>query len=508
MKTRLSRLRAGLIVGLIILAGIAAPAPANAYGPSPLYTPSGSCSRAYCTTYAKSVQTNSGRILATFENNNQPLNNAMTFPIFSSTNNGQSWARTSSVADTSPRRWGNWTNPNFLVLPQAIGSMPAGTILLAGISSPPDRSATAIEIYRSNDDGFTWSWVSEVASGGGQWGSANATPIWEPYMLVANGRLIVYYSDERDKAFHDQKIVHQSSVNGVNWGGVVNDVALADRGMRPGMPVVARMANGQYIMTYEMIGMASTPNNFKISGDPESWNAGSGGSTIDYGGNPWITALPNGRLAYNSGGSGDIRINTGNGTGAWTPVRTLLGPGYSRMLQYVRGTGRVLILAVDGFWTTTPNSVWYADVDLGYSAGAYFKLVNRKSGKALDVYQGNLADGTQLVQWADNGGANQQWHVADIGGGYRTLLNRNSGRALAIAGTSTAEGANAVQWLENGGQDEQWVFEPVGAYYKIRARHSGKVLSVTTGSTADGANLIQWTDNGGLDQQWSLVQVA
>jgi hypothetical protein len=38
------------------------------------------------------------------------------------------------VADTSPRRWGsNWTNPLLYVLPQAIGGMPAGTILLAGI---------------------------------------------------------------------------------------------------------------------------------------------------------------------------------------------------------------------------------------------------------------------------------------------------------------------------------------------------------------------------------------
>ncbi len=500
--------QAWLLVMLLALAGLTLQAAtAQAYGPSVLVSPSGPCTRPYCFTYAKSAQLPSGRLVATYEDNNQPLNN-MVFPIWASTDNGASWSRTSSVADTSPRGWGNWTNPHLYVLPQQIGAMPAGTLLLAGISSPPDRSATAIQLYRSNNEGATWSWVSEVALGGGQWGSANPTPIWEPYLLAANNRLIVYYSDERDKANHDQKIVHQASTNGVNWGPVVEDVAMADRALRPGMPIVTRMANGQYIMVFEMVGVANTPNNFKVSSDPQSWASGNGGTTIDHGGSPMIITLPNGRLAYNSYGSTDIRINTGNGAGAWTPVRTSMPVGYSRMLQYVSGTGRVLILSVDGFWKDTPNTVRYGDVDLGYSAGPYHKLINRRSGKALDVYQANLQDGANLVQWADNGGANQRWHVTDAGGGYRTLFSQNSGRVLSIWQTSTADGANAVQWVENYGGDQQWELVPAGAYYKIRARHSGKLLSVLGGSTADGAQVVQWADTGSLDQQWQLVQVS
>lgn len=499
---------ARLLVVLLALVGLTMMAsPAQAYGPSVLVSPSGSCTRPYCFTYAKSAQLPSGRLVATYEDNNQPLTN-MVFPIWTSTNSGASWSRTPSVADTSPRGWGNWTNPYLYVLPQQIGTMPAGTLLLAGISSPPDRSATAIQLYRSDNEGATWSWVSEVALGGGQWGSANPTPIWEPYLLVANNRLVVYYSDERDKANHDQKIVHQTSTNGVNWGPVVEDVAMADQSLRPGMPNVTRMANGQYIMVFEMVGQANTPNNFKISSNPESWNSGNGGTTIDNGGSPMIITLPNGRLAYNSYGSTDIRINTNNGAGAWTPVRTIMPKGYSRMLQYVAGTGRVLILSVDGFWTDTPNSVRYGDVDLGHSAGSYYKLINRRSGKALDVYQANLQDGANLVQWPDNGGSNQRWHVTDVGGGYRTLFSQHSGRVLSIWQTSTADGANAVQWVENYGGDQQWQLVPVGSYYKIVARHSGKVLSVLGGSTADGAQVVQWADTGSLDQQWQLVQVS
>ena len=256
-----------------------------------------------------------------------------------------------------------------------------------------------------------------------------------------------------------------------------------------------------------MVGQSGTPNNFKISSDPESWNPGDPGTTIDHGGSPYITTMPNGRLAYNSGDSTDIRINTGNGAGPWTPVKTLVPWGYSRQLQYVRGTGRMLILAADGFWTGRPNPVYYGDVDLGHSAGAYFKLVNRNSGKVLDVGQMSLRDGGDVLQWADNGGANQHWHVTDIGGGYRTLLNRNSGRALGVLEGSAADGAHAVQWVENNNPDQHWQLVPVGAYYKIVNRRSGKVLGVLGGSPADGGRAVQWADTGALGQQWQLVRV-
>ena len=349
---------------------------------------------------------------------------------------------------------------------------------------------------------------SEVAVGGGQWGSPNPKPIWEPYLLVANNRLIVYYSDERDKDNHDQKLVHQTSTDGLRWGPVVEDVAMADRALRPGMPIVTRMADGRYLMVFEMVGQPNTPNNFKISADPESWNALDGGTTIDHGGSPMVITLPNGRLVYNSHGSGDVRVNTGNGSGPWTPVRTTMPTGYSRMLQPVAGTGRVLILSVEGFWVNERNAVRYGDVDLGHSAGAYYKLVNRQTGKVLDTLQSSLQDGADLVQWTDNGGANQQWHVTDTGNGYRTLFNRNSGRVLSIWGTSTADNARAVQWVENAGADQQWQLVPVGAYYRLVARHSGNALSVLDSSGSDGAQIVQRAYNGSLDQQWRLVRVS
>jgi len=36
-------------------------------------------------------------------------------------------------------------------------------------------------------------------------------------------------------------------------------------------------------------------------------------------------------------------------------------------------------------------------------------VVNRNSGKVLDVNSGSTADGAALIQYADRGSTNQQW---------------------------------------------------------------------------------------------------
>jgi hypothetical protein len=177
-----------------------------------------------------------GTLLTTFE---QPATTPV-FPIYRGTDNGATWGQISSVADTV-NGWGNRNGAFLYELPQRIGNLPAGTILCVGLSAPPDKSAERMEVYKSNDADRTWSWVSEIAQAGGY----KTTPIWEPFVMVENNKLIVYYSDEGDKAHNNQKIVHQTSTDGVHWGPVVNDVAPTDGNLRPGMPVVSKLANGK-----------------------------------------------------------------------------------------------------------------------------------------------------------------------------------------------------------------------------------------------------------------------
>jgi hypothetical protein len=61
-----------------------------------------------------------------------------------------------------------------------------------------------------------------------------------------------------------------------------------------------------------------------------------------------------------------------------------------------------------------------------------------------------------VVQWADNGGTNQQFSLADSTGGYVRLVNRNSGKVADVQGASSADGASVVQWSDWNGANQQW----------------------------------------------------
>ncbi|MGW2487917.1 RICIN domain-containing protein [Streptomyces sp. NPDC001606] len=68
------------------------------------------------------------------------------------------------------------------------------------------------------------------------------------------------------------------------------------------------------------------------------------------------------------------------------------------------------------------------------------------------------------------------------------VLNKNSGKVIDISGASTAAAANAIQWNDTAGQNQRWLWVPVGGgAYEIVNENSGQLLDVTGGSTTDDA---------------------
>ncbi|MFI7430111.1 family 43 glycosylhydrolase [Micromonospora sp. NPDC049836] len=139
---------------------------------------------------------------------------------------------------------------------------------------------------------------------------------------------------------------------------------------------------------------------------------------------------------------------------------------------------------------------------------AWYVLVNRNSGKALDVYGASTADGARITQWTRNNGANQQWQFVDSGGGYYRLKSRNSGKVLDVNGASTADGAAIVQWSDHNGANQQFrLADSADGYVRFLNRNSGKAVEVQNAATTDGANVVQYTDWNGANQQWQLARV-
>ncbi|MEV0718396.1 endo-1,4-beta-xylanase [Asanoa sp. NPDC050611] len=139
---------------------------------------------------------------------------------------------------------------------------------------------------------------------------------------------------------------------------------------------------------------------------------------------------------------------------------------------------------------------------------AWYVLVNRNSGKALDVYERATNDGARINQWTRNDGAWQQWQFVDSGGGYYRVRSRHSGKVLDVYNFSTADGGAIVQWTDGNGTNQQFRLADSSGYVRLISRHSGKAVEVQGASTADGGNVVQYADWGGANQQWQLVRVG
>ncbi|GAB3168892.1 hypothetical protein GCM10027059_32620 [Myceligenerans halotolerans] len=648
--------------------------------------------RGNCAVYPKSAELPGGRLVAAFEKATvNPVSGAATggtLPIYKSDDDGTTWQSLSEVrppaelsSDPAYAKYtSNWGSPYLYVLPEAVGDLAAGTLVLASLvtgedhyyieqkaadpdwvpTNDGDRKDLAIALFSSTDEGVTWNIVNIIAAGGWQGGSAGATgtnvaeantyrqvdPVWEPFLIVRDGKLICFYSDENEYTGYDpatgvatpdpendtatdphgQILAHRTwDGTSAPWSAPIVDVPGTTvnvdgksliGGGRPGMTTIAPTSDGKWLLTFEYWG-GGTNNRFKTASDPLRFFAdgdadgtgvdelpvSTGSRGLATGGSPVLLPMPDGRIAYNASGSGNIWVNrSGSSTGAWTEYQTTVGAGYSRNLQYVTRTGRVVIL--QGTWggPTSNAVIRYGEVDLGRSAGAYHQLVNRKTGqvigtgnnsndanigngdvpdvvleaagsvsdgdtqfwhvvtkpdgaaallnksggRAAGIWTGTPSAGQKIGQWVDNTEAGI-WNLVTTGDGYtrlqaaadtslyltgatagaqltletaatdgsqdwtlveqrpERLVNRNSGKCLDVSGFSTADGATVQQWTCHDGDNQRWQVQEVsGGYAQITGVNSGKCLDVDGFSTADGAAVQQWTCHGGENQQWQV----
>ncbi len=147
-----------------------------------------------------------------------------------------------------------------------------------------------------------------------------------------------------------------------------------------------------------------------------------------------------------------------------------------------------------------PAAVFAAPV---FNPNAYYKLVNRATGKYLDN-AGSTANGANVKQYSGSSSNNQQWKIIQSDTGYYKLVCRTGGKTLDNLGATT-DGANMGQWDLNGSYNQQWqIVDQGNGYYKLICRTGGKCLD-TGGLTADGSAVQQWGSGSSYNQQWQIV---
>jgi hypothetical protein len=561
MRRRQSRRKLTKALGSVVAAGalLAVPmASAQAYNPTggilyQLGTEPCLKGRGNCAIYPKSAQLPSGRLVAAFEKATVVTATGSadreTLPVYKSDDNGTSWQPLSEVKapaylSTDPqyaKYKSNWTNPYLYALPQDVGNLKAGTLLLATVvsgddayykehkaadpnwtpSNDGDRSDVAIALFSSTDDGATWKVENVVATGGWQGGSAGAVgqniaaantnkqvdPVWEPYLMVHKGQLVCYYSDENDYTgfnattgvptldpandtatdSHGQILAHKTW-NGrstTQWSAPVVDVAGLTDDMGGGKTEIGGGRPGMANVVRTTDGKWLLPY--------EYWG---GGVNTRY-------VLANDPLKFFLGSSGNAVTSLPVDTGS-----RALATGGSPVIIQLPG-GRLVYNA------SNSGSVWVNES--GRSNGSWKEYQTTQPGAYSRSLQ--YVEGTGRVSILNNQGTSTlAFAEVDLGrsaGAYYQLVNRKTDQVIGTGNhTNDANLGNADTpdvALEAPGSaanpDTQYwhvVTEPNGGTTLLN-KSGGRAAAIWTGNATVGQRIGQWVDNSATGS-WNLVK--
>jgi hypothetical protein len=494
--------------------------------------------RGNCVIYPKAAQLASGRLVASFELATvTSAGSALgeTLPVYKSDDDGTTWQSLSQVqapayasSDPSVAKYTSaWTNPYLYVLPQAVGNLPTGTLLLAAVVSGDDqyyldqkaanpnwtpthdgdRNNMAIALYSSTTSGASWTFQNIIATGGWSNGLAAAAsadtyhandPVWEPYLMVYNSQLIAYYSDENEYTGYDNgtgvpaldpnnataadpdtQILAHKTWNGLStssWSSPVVDVsgttvvsggATYIGGGRPGMTNVVQTSDGKWMLTFEYWGGGDNVR-YKIADDPLHFYSVGGAAGTG------ISSLP---------------VSAGSGTLARGGSPVLLRLPDGRILYNAAGSGNVWVNSggsSTGTWTAYQTT----------KPAAYSRNLTYDSTTGRVVILDS--EGTGAIGYADVDFGNSA-------GTYYKVVNRLTGQVIGTTNNATdaniGNGNSPDVRLENFGSasnaaTQLWhvTTKPDGNVTLLN-KAGGRAAEIWTGTATQGQKIAQWVDN-------------
>ncbi len=191
-----------------------------------------------------------------------------------------------------------------------------GTILMAMRNRQTDLNWFGLPIVKSTDGGYTWNYVSQLDTNPNSNGRFDRG-LWEPFLYVLpNGCVAGFYANEKhadDTPSYSQIVSERVSCDeGQTWGSEIYAAAQAGSA-RPGMPGLARMANGQYILVFEVCATDNCNIHYKISNDGMTWSSDLGTTIPNQQSGPYVCVLSTGRILVTSANTNQISISDDNG---------------------------------------------------------------------------------------------------------------------------------------------------------------------------------------------------
>jgi alpha-tubulin suppressor-like RCC1 family protein len=136
-----------------------------------------------------------------------------------------------------------------------------------------------------------------------------------------------------------------------------------------------------------------------------------------------------------------------------------------------------------------------------------YKIINKNSGKVLDVFENRSTNFTPIIQYFATGNGNQKWQFSVLSNGFMKIKVQNSSKYLAC--NDVYNGANVFQFDYIAGGQKDWKIECLGAGdYRILHKYSGKYLSVENNSKQDKAKveIRNWSNLEA--QKWQIIEIS
>jgi hypothetical protein len=134
----------------------------------------------------------------------------------------------------------------------------------------------------------------------------------------------------------------------------------------------------------------------------------------------------------------------------------------------------------------------------------FVKLVHSSSGKVLSVADNSEEAGAKATVAKDDGTKSQQWKLEKDGDHYK-IVNRKSGKVLDVESESLEDGGSIIQWDDKaeGNNNQRWSWEGSDKERRLKSKSSSLVLDV-----ADDATVIQKkADDKAKGQLWRVEEV-
>lgn len=143
-------------------------------------------------------------------------------------------------------------------------------------------------------------------------------------------------------------------------------------------------------------------------------------------------------------------------------------------------------------------------------SGVTYYLVNKNSGKVIDLPNGKLDEGTNIQQWEKNNSWAQQWRIISVDNEYcRIVSSGDESMCISVAENSSADGINIELQKYTGRDNQLFKLKKSGSYYGIVSKCSGDTacLDVYEWSEQNGGNVNQWNYWEGGCQLWTVTPV-